>query len=238
MSVLYLIRHGQAGTREHYDTLSELGRAQARLLGEHLAAQGVRFDRVIAGGLSRQQQTAREALAALETRPEIETDAGWNEFDLAGVYAGIAPQLCEADPEFRRQYEDMQAQIEASKGAHGATVHRKWNECDKTVVRTWVDGRYAFDGESWEQFQGRVEAAFQRLQANGHEEHIAVFTSATPIGIAAAQTLAIRDGRVFQFAGVLHNAALSTFRRTPAEVRLFTFNNVAHLSDPAMRTFR
>ena len=45
MSVLYLIRHGQAGTREHYDTLSELGRAQARLLGEHLAAQGVRFDR-------------------------------------------------------------------------------------------------------------------------------------------------------------------------------------------------
>lgn len=238
MSVLYLIRHGQAGTRENYDTLSELGRRQARLLGEHLAAQGVRFDRVIAGRLSRQQQTAQETLGALGARTEIETDAGWDEFDLAGVYAGIAPQLCEADPEFRRQYEDMQAQIAASRGAHGATVHRKWNECDKAVVRAWVEGRLPFSGESWQGFQARVEAAFLRLQQNGDQEHIAVFTSATPIGIAAARTLEIRDGRVFQFAGVLHNAALSTFRRTPAEVRLFTFNNVAHLSDPAMRTFR
>ena len=39
MSALYLFRHAQAGPRHAYDTLSELGQAQARSLGEHLAAR-------------------------------------------------------------------------------------------------------------------------------------------------------------------------------------------------------
>ncbi len=238
MSVLYLIRHGQAGTRENYDSLSELGREQSRLLGEHLAAQGLRFTRVLSGRLQRQRATAEEALRAFGKAPEVEIDAGWDEFDLAAVYAGLAPRLCEEDAAFRVQYEAMQQQIAASRGEHGATVHRKWNECDKTVVRAWVENRYSYNGESWDAFQQRVEAALGRIQTNGAEEHIAVFTSATPIGIAAALTLEVRDGRALQFAGVMHNSALNTFRRTPTEIRLFTFNNVAHLTEPALRTFR
>ena len=34
MSLIYLIRHAQAGSRDNYDVLSELGHEQARLLGE------------------------------------------------------------------------------------------------------------------------------------------------------------------------------------------------------------
>ncbi len=60
MSVVYLVRHGQAGTRENYDSLSDLGRRQARRLGEHLAAQGVRFDAAWSGSLARQRATAEE----------------------------------------------------------------------------------------------------------------------------------------------------------------------------------
>ncbi len=60
MSVLYLIRHGQAGTRENYDSLSELGRRQARLLGEHL--RGIEFAAAYSGSLARQRATAAEAL--------------------------------------------------------------------------------------------------------------------------------------------------------------------------------
>ena len=43
MSAVYLIRHGQAGLRHNYDALSDLGRTQARLLGEYLAAQKIQF---------------------------------------------------------------------------------------------------------------------------------------------------------------------------------------------------
>jgi broad specificity phosphatase PhoE len=43
LSAVYLIRHGQAGLRHNYDTLSDLGHTQARLLGEYLAAQKITF---------------------------------------------------------------------------------------------------------------------------------------------------------------------------------------------------
>ncbi|HEX5612745.1 MAG TPA: phosphoglycerate mutase family protein, partial [Burkholderiales bacterium] len=48
MAELYLVRHAQAsfGT-EDYDRLSELGRRQARWLGEYFAERGMRFDRVV-----------------------------------------------------------------------------------------------------------------------------------------------------------------------------------------------
>ncbi len=239
MSVVYLIRHGQAGTRENYDSLSDLGREQARALGADLARQGIQFQRVIAGGLQRQQETAREALSALGG-PAMEADPQWNEFDLANVYAEMAPQLSKADPEFKRQYDEMQLAIAASRDAHSAPIHRRWNECDRTVVTAWVEGRYPMqDGETWIAFQQRIHDAFELLTATMPDEgNIAVFTSATPIGICSGQTFGLRDGRALQFAAVMHNAAITSFRVRANEVRLFSFNVIGHCQDAAMRTFR
>src|SRR3954463_13985995 len=110
MSRLYMVRHGQAGTRQAYDSLSDLGRRQAQLLGEYFAAQGIRFTAAYCGELLRQRQTAEEVrqacLAAAAPFPQIEVEPCWNEFDLDHVYTGLAPQLCAADPEFSREYEE------------------------------------------------------------------------------------------------------------------------------------
>jgi broad specificity phosphatase PhoE len=43
LSFLYLFRHGQAGTRDRYDALSDVGRKQAELLGEYLSRERVEF---------------------------------------------------------------------------------------------------------------------------------------------------------------------------------------------------
>ena len=106
MSSLYLIRHGQAGTRDRYDELSALGRQQAYLCGQYLAAQKVQFRAFIAGRLNRQQQTAQEMWRAYReagfAAPEIVVDEGWNEFDMTAVFHEFAPRLCEADPQFRQ----------------------------------------------------------------------------------------------------------------------------------------
>src|SRR2546421_7898786 len=64
MSSVYLVRHGQAGTRDSYDSLSELGRRQSRLLGEYLLSQGIEFTAAYSGALLRQQQTAVEISTA------------------------------------------------------------------------------------------------------------------------------------------------------------------------------
>jgi broad specificity phosphatase PhoE len=234
VSVLYLVRHGQAGTRDNYDSLSELGRRQAQRLGEHFAAQGIRFDAAYSGSLRRQRATGEATLAGVE----IVADRGWNEFDLAHVYSEYAPQLAAEDVDFRREYEEMQLAVVSSGGAPDAPVHRRWNDCDKKVVRAWVESRYEYSGELWPVFVARVHEALERVITNRHEGNVIVFTSATPIGVCAAHTLELQDARSMWLAGVLLNGSFSTLRVRDHEIRLFSFNNSPHLDGPELRTFR
>lgn len=234
MSVVYLVRHGQAGTREKYDSLSDLGREQARLLGDFFEAQRIEFEAVYSGTLNRQRATAAAALP--EAR--VIEDAGWNEFDLAQVYSEYAPHMAADDDDFRREYDEMQRAMVASRGAHGDPVHRRWNDCDKKIVRAWVESRYEYSGESWPVFVARIHSAFARVTAARHDGNVAVFTSATPIGVCSAATLELADARAMWLAGVLMNASFTTLRVREAEVRLFSLNNAPHLGEASLRTFR
>jgi broad specificity phosphatase PhoE len=242
MSRIYLVRHGQAGTREAYDSLSELGRQQARLLGRHFAAEKIQFAAAYSGGLVRQQETAAAVQAVYRAAglcfPEMVQDPGWNEFDLAHVYRSLAPQLCAEDPEFDRQYQDLMAQARAAAEQPAASVHRRWLPCDIQVVQAWMRGRHAYDGESWQAFRERVIGCQSKLDSMGREENIVVFTSATPIGIWAALGMEVHDERAMRLAGVLHNTSCTVMRLHARELRLHSFNGVPHLSDPELRTYR
>jgi broad specificity phosphatase PhoE len=234
VSVIYLVRHGQAGTRENYDALSDLGREQAGLLSEYFETQGLQFDAVYSGSLARQRATA--ALAC--PRADVMVDPAWNEFDLDRVYREMAPALMLSDDDFRREFELMRQALAASQGAHDAPVHRSWNDCDKKLVRAWVDGRHEYSGESWKAFTTRIHAALARVVAAKHPRNAVVFTSATPAGICAARTLELQDRRAMWLAGVLFNASFSTLHVREEEVRLFSFNNTPHLNAASLRTFR
>jgi len=234
MSRVYLIRHGQAGTRHHYDTLSELGRQQARLLGEHFASQGLTFGAVYCGGMERQKQTAAQVAEAYRDAglafPEIETHDAWREFDLDHIYRSMAPQLCAADAEFKREYEAMREQARASETAE---VHRRWTPCDMRIVKAWLAAEYPYDGESWTSFQERVTTAPMAAGAN-----VAVFTSATPTAIWAGRALDIHDTRALRIAGVLHNASYTVLQVKSDAVQLFSMNEIPHLTRPEWRTHR
>jgi broad specificity phosphatase PhoE len=230
LSVLYLVRHGQAGTRENYDSLSDLGRTQARLLGEYFNSQGIHFAAAYSGALARQKTTGAEVLPDAE----ITVDPGWDEFDLSNVYRELAPFLIQDDQRFRIEYEEMQQAIARQEAA----VHRKWNDCDKKCVRAWVEGRYPYKGESWLAFVERIHQALSRVVAAAHEGNVAVFTSATPIGLSAARTLELFDGRAMWLAAVMFNASFTTLRVHGDEVRLFTMNATPHLNDAHLKTFR
>jgi broad specificity phosphatase PhoE len=230
LSVLYLVRHGQAGTRENYDSLSDLGRTQARLLAEYVRSQGIHFAAAYSGALARQRATAAEVLPDAE----ITVDPGWDEFDLSNVYREFAPFLIQDDQQFRIEYEEMQQAIARQETA----VHRKWNDCDKKCVRAWVEGRYPYKGESWAAFVERIHQALARVVASAHEGNVAVFTSATPIGVSAARTLELVDGRAMWLAAVMFNASFTTLRVHGDEVRLFTMNATPHLNEAHLKTFR
>lgn len=242
LSSIYLVRHGQAGTRDSYDSLSELGRRQSRLLGEYFVSQGIEFASVYAGAMLRQQQTAAAVSAAYTEAgvpfPKIIVDQAWNEFNLAQVYREIAPRLCEQDSAFRSEYEDMREQIRASAGAHDAEVHRRWRPCDTRIVEAWIGGRYPYGGETWEQFRERVAACRLQISDEPRQANIVVFTSATPTAIWTGLALDIFDDRVRRLAGVLQNASYTVLRLRGEELRLFTFNAVPHLVSPELRTHR
>jgi broad specificity phosphatase PhoE len=238
VSALYLFRHGQAGTRARYDTLSDLGREQARKLGESLAAHGVRFTAALSGALERQRQTATEVRQAYRDAglpfPEIAVDPGWSEFDLDGVYRDVAPVLAAGDAEFRAEYEEMLAQMDDD----GHAIHRRWSRCDMAVLRAWLTGQVPVRTESWIEFRARVADALERMAAFRPDDRVAIFTSATPIGIACGAVLGVGDETRIRLTGALYNSAFATLHRRAGEWLLFSFNNVPHLAEESMRTFR
>jgi broad specificity phosphatase PhoE len=240
LSFIYFFRHGQAGTRDDYDSLSGIGRRQAVLLGEYLASQPVIFQAAYSGAMLRQRQTAEEVECAYRRArlafPRIEELPALNEFDLDRVYAEIAPFIAATDDGFRSDYEALQEEVRASQGVPEAEVHRRWSPCDIQVVDAWIHSRYPYGGESWDDFRARV--ASLRTSLNRAEGNIAIFTSATPTAIWTGLALEIDDERILPLAGALCNTSITILRLRGEQLRLFSFNNVPHLADAALRTHR
>lgn len=239
MTTTYLFRHGQAGQRDDYDRLSETGRVQARLLGEHLVREGLRFDLAVCGELRRQRETAEIVLDALSggglAPVEVAGDARWNEFDLDEVYAGIAPQIAAEDEAFRAAYAEIERRIREGDGH----IHRQWTPADTQVVKAWIEGRYEYPGESWEQFVSRVRSAGEQLGGIGEGKRVAVFTSATPVSILVASAFGSRNPKhVMKLAGAAVNSNYTVLAWRDGDPVLGCFNAVPHLPDAELRTYR
>src|SRR5213593_5091946 len=110
MSVLTLIRHGQASFFDaNYDQLSEVGERQAQLLGEYWARRGLGFAQVYTGPRVRQQRSAELAVTACRKAgqmcPEPVLLEELDEYDLKGLLRVLMPQLCRQNPEFAQVLE-------------------------------------------------------------------------------------------------------------------------------------
>jgi broad specificity phosphatase PhoE len=230
LSRIYLIRHGQAGTRDAYDSLSKTGLEQARRLGVWFKERGICLTRAYSGALARQRQTASAVATAAGDFPEIVVDPAWNEFDLDRIYRELAPILCDEDPDFRRDFESMRADGGAD---------RRWTPADLRIVQAWIVGHPRYTGESWLDFHRRIADCRAMLASSesNDADAVVVFTSATPIGILSALTLEIDDQRAFRLAGVLHNASYTILRLRGDQLRLHAFNATPHLH-PDLCTYR
>ncbi len=238
MRLIHFFRHGQGGPRGQYDCLSSAGKRQAWELGRYLAAHGCRFETVVSGGLQRQLDTARIAREAWESAgrrwPEQVIDEAWNEFDIDGLFRELAPRLAAEDPELKRQFEAVHR--EAAKP--DSEVHRRWLPCDSAVLEAWLKGRYQTAVESWPEFQERIARAFEALAQAPGKGDVAVFTSATPIGLVLSRILGFPPLTALRLAGVSFNTSMTTVGVGPEGPMLVTFNATPHLDGDGLKTLR
>lgn len=213
MSVLLLVRHGQASFgAADYDVLSALGEQQAGLLGARLAPLAPRVQALVSGRLLRQQDTARHLGVAAGLTDTVETDPGWDEYDAVDVLAGVPSREVTDNASFQLLLDD-------------ALVRWTSGEADEAY------------GESWPAFQARVLAALERALARPGTT--VVTTSAGSIGVAAAHVLGLPAPGWARLARVQVNAGLTKIVSGRSGTSLVSFNDHAHLEGgPDLLTYR
>lgn len=217
MSVLYLVRHGQAsfGT-DDYDRLSDLGKEQSRITGRLLASQGLEPDRIIHGEMLRQRQTAEGLLAGLGRDVDAHVDAGWNEYaawELTGV-------LTDLDP--RAQHDSKIFQGELERGA-----------------ARWASGEHDEDyTETYNQFTSRVERALaDAVAAMESGQSTIVVSSAGAIAWTAARLIGGGFDQWMAFNRVTINTGITKIITGRGGTSLISFNDHGH-QDPKNATYR
>lgn len=103
--------------------------------------------------------------------------------------------MCAANADFRREYEAMHQQVQASGGARKPLCTVAALPCDSAIVNTWMANRHEYAGETWEQSFQRVVNCRLALDNAQRNDNITVFTSAAPIAIWTGLALDIRYGR-------------------------------------------
>ncbi|MBL8205459.1 MAG: histidine phosphatase family protein [Blastocatellia bacterium] len=90
------------------------------------------------------------------------------------------------------------------------------------MIKAWLEDRYSSIGyESWKTFQEHVQAGFAALQQHDPQKTIAVFTSATPIAIAAGIALQLTSEKILGLAWVMYNSGTTTIKMRDSAPHLY-----------------
>ena len=237
MSSLLLVRHGQASAGTHdYDRLSDLGKYQARILGEHWAGRGLKLDRVVVGTLRRHVETAEAAGRAFADAggswPEPEPTEAFNEHAGYEVVLEALEKLPASDPKIR-------AWVEALESSSEPDLETFW-KAFRYITHLWARGELPLAGnshETWQAFRSRVEGALDQLAGETpFGKNVAVFTSAGPSGIAAAAALGLDHGRAIELSWRVLNSAVTELLPGSRGLRLKSFNSASHLPSAELVT--
>jgi broad specificity phosphatase PhoE len=226
VSVLYLIRHGQAsfGT-DNYDQLSPLGREQSALLGSYFAALGEPIDRIYTGTLARQRVTAQLIVDALAPHaPPLNVEPAFDEYDSESILNAFASSLT----------------AEQREHAGWPALHadrRRFQFFLERAARAWVDGHIEAEGMlPWRSFHSRIIAAIGNImRAEGRSKTLLISTSGGVIGTIVAHVLGLANHVGIELNWAVHNASITRLIYNPDKVSLSMFNGLPHLDQDGRR---
>ena len=202
MPVVLLVRHGQASFgADDYDQLSDLGRAQAEVVGTELRRRALRDPLVVHGSLRRQRDTAAIALPGTAAT----TDARWDEYDHLDLLKRYAPEPEGAPPTSSREVQGLL----------------------DVALRAWVDDG---DAGGWPAFSGGATTALRELVASlPRARDAVVFTSGGIVAAVCAELLRTPADTVVALNRVTVNGGITTLVAGSSGTSLVSFNDHAHL---------
>ncbi len=211
MTEIYLVRHGQASFgQDNYDVLSELGKLQARWLGQWFNEQELHFDGLYSGQLQRQIHTLN-ALSQAQGQPVTAHMSEFDEFDFMQVVGA-----------FLKQYpgQDQQEQ-----------TPRFWFKTLGKSMQAWSTGELQVPdtAESWHTFVQRVKEGLNQLLSQGHKR-VVVATSGGVIACATGLTLGLGADNIIKLNLQIQNTSVTRLIVNPHSWSLHSFNSVPHLS--------
>ncbi len=242
MSIIHLIRHGQANSQgENYDLLTPLGKNQSFALGKYMAYNGEFPDRIVTGTLRRHLETADWFMKGVvsevgdlekyKTDSFVCRDSGWNEFS-PELWNSLAKLLVSDKPEFARILSQFY-KVKARGGIRSAALFYKLTE---EILKFWRENAIEADGiETYENFETRIFHSYNVLFSFGEQERIFLFTSGTPISLVLNHILR-QEGAPFSWMPWIWNTSVSTFRKVKGEYLPISVNGVPHLTQKTDRT--
>lgn len=231
MSVLLLVRHGQASFgAADYDALSGTGHEQGRILGRALAARGVVPERIVRGGLRRHRETVEGILVGIgESGRDLPVlvDAGWDEFDFDHVLRVHTPS---------EESQSVMASVGSLPPEEQRAVFQAFFE---EATARWTGGTADHEyAESFPAFSERVVGALQRA-AEAASGTVLVVSSGGPIGLVTSHLLAGDASLWAQLNRVAVNTAVTKVISGRSGLHLSSFNEHTHLEhDRSLLTYR
>jgi len=214
MPYLYLVRHAQPDFTGNYDSVTALGGEQSAWLGRHFASLGLRFERLVSGGLVRQRETLRLLRQELVAPAEPQVDPRFNEYDAARLLAqfgGGADAALRATGDRRAYFTVIREVLLA------------WSRQDRAI-----DG-----GETWQEFGARIDAGMAAVcDGLGPDARVLIVTSGGVIGRFVADVLAAGAEVAVQVNLQTRNTGITEVARGRSASRLVAFNSVPHLERP------
>jgi broad specificity phosphatase PhoE len=206
MPLICLVRHGQASFgADDYDVLSELGREQARCVGEELRRRELRNPLVVSGTLLRQRDTAALLAEAAGFGPPAEPDARLDEYDHVGL-------------------------LERYPGEATGDGSRQVQQLLDGALRSWIA---AGDADGWPAFSSGAVAAVRDLAAGLDKGRDAVVVSSGGIIAAVvASLLGAPADAVIALNRSAVNVGVTSLLSGSTGLTLLAFNDHAHVTGP------
>ena len=226
MSVIYLIRHGQAsfGT-DNYDQLSAVGREQSALLGSYFAALGESIDCIYTGSLARQRTTAQLIADALAPHaPPLKIEPAFDEYDSESILHSFASSL-------------TAEQLEQAGWPGLRTDRRRFQFFLERAARAWVEAQIeAANMIPWKGFHARIIAAVENImRTEGRSKTLVISTSGGVIGTIVAHVLGLSNHVGIELNWAVHNASITRLIYNADKVSLSMFNGLPHLDQEGRR---